>query len=375
MRCSSHTVITIHPLTSSPALDDIFSEFRSLLSQSILHSLPFSQSSSSMVGMRLSTAKTLSIELLDEIADWNWSLRDLMKQWKILISETLTDGYVSPGLLEHIHDLENISLCAGRLVTPQARMLQELVADEATGQGGVGEKAEADSASNTTQSGSALNHSWSDGSSGSGGGKKAGEGGGGLKRDKSVLESLSSSLRSLATVRRLRGQFLSDVSLDLRNLSKSVSRLSEQLKLTNDLSQPLLSYYKQRKDEETNKILYLLTVVTTIVTPLQLSSGIYGMNVSHTHRHHPTCALTAPLPVALPALSVLCCCAADSSSTCPRSTGSGLTPFSGRSTSLFSSSSRSSSGRRSGCKLTPLVDGVRYISTYIHRCHALSDIR
>ena len=60
-----------------------------------------------------------------------------------------------------------------------------------------------------------------------------------------------------------------------------MSRLSEQLKLTNDLSQPLLSYYKQRKDEETNKILYTLTVVTTIAMPLQLSSGIYGMNFEY----------------------------------------------------------------------------------------------
>ena len=292
----THTVITIHPLTSTPELDDIFSEFRSLLSQSILHSLPFSQSSSSLVGMRLSTAKTLSIELLDEIADWNWSLRDLFKQWKILVSETLADGYVNPTLLEHIHDLENLSLRAGRLVAPQARMLQELVTEE-PGAGGGGEKG--DGGGSGDMAGAGLNQSGGGGGGGAGQSADGGGGGGGargkgfgLSREKSIADSLSSSLRSLVTLRRQRGAFLSDVSLDLRNLSKSVSRLSEQLKLTNDLSAPLLSYYKQRKDEETNKILYTLTVVTTIAMPLQLSSGIYGMNfeyAAHTHaraQHH-----------------------------------------------------------------------------------------
>ena len=341
----THTVITIHPLTATAETSNIFSEFRSLLSQSVLHQLPFSSSSSSsssLIGMRMSTAKTLALELLDEITDWNWSLRDIFKQWKVLVSDTLSDGYVSAGLLEHIHDLENLSLRASKLVSPQARMLQELLTE-------LEEEEES------------MAHSQATGGSSNGGGG-AGQGGGGsatatsfftslsangqtpksttiaptprhthspsltssnhlnnissaiseafpsrpstttppiahaasastsavlgtatpLRRDKSVFGSLDtfrSPTPHLHNLRLQRALFLSDISLDLRNLSKSVTRLSDQLKLTNELSSPLLSYYKQRKDEETNKILYVLTVVTTIVTPLQLSSGVYGMNM------------------------------------------------------------------------------------------------
>ena len=40
------------------------------------------------------------MELLDEVTDWNWSLRDVLKQWKVLLSDTLTAGYVDKGLLD-----------------------------------------------------------------------------------------------------------------------------------------------------------------------------------------------------------------------------------------------------------------------------------
>ena len=350
---STHTVITIHPLTATAETSNIFSEFRSLLSQSVLHQLPFSSSSSSsssLIGMRMSTAKTLALELLDEITDWNWTLRDIFKQWKVLVSDTLSDGYVSAGLLEHIHDLENISLRATRLMSPQARMLQELLNE-------LEEEEESIAHSQATTSGSSSKRGAGAGDNGGGSGNGASPpfynnlSANGqmpkaaaatprhyspslssnntgnlmsssipetltsrtssaapstnttapaatatstatgtpskpapLRRDGSMfgsLDSLRSPLPQVHNLRLQRALFLSDISLDLRNLSKSVTRLSEQLKLTNELSSPLLSYYKQRKDEETNKILYVLTVVTTIVTPLQLSTGVYGMNFKY----------------------------------------------------------------------------------------------
>ena len=335
----THTVISIHPLTATPETSNIFSEFRSLLSQSVLHQLPFSSSSSSsssLIGMRMSTAKTLALELLDEVTDWNWSMRDIFKQWKVLVSDTLSEGYVSAGLLEHIHDLEQVSLRASRLVAPQARMFQELLTEleeeeesmahshshthgvatgKSNGEGGMSsfgslsmngaahqasvvaptprhyspslsavnpsvsstysipEVAFASRASTSTPP---LQHSALSSAATATPAASAS-----LRREKSLfgsLDSLRSPFSSLHNLRLQRALFLSDISLDLRNLSKSVTRLSEQLKLTNELAGPLLSYYKQRKDEETNKILYVLTVVTTLVTPLQLSSGVYGMN-------------------------------------------------------------------------------------------------
>ena len=343
----THTVISIHPLTATAETSNIFSEFRSLLSQSVLHQLPFSSSSSSsssLIGMRMSTAKTLALELLDEITDWNWSLRDIFKQWKVLVSDTLSEGYVSAGLLEHIHDLENLSLRATRLVAPQARMLQELLKEleeeEETiahmhvdssskrGGGSIGDGGGSGGSGINTPHFTSLSangqtprssiiaptprhtHSPSLTSTNptnimsssipeastirsstttppiqNNGPTATGTAGiGPLRRDKSIFSSLD-NLRSpsphVHNLRLQRALFLSDISLDLRNLSKSVTRLSDQLKLTNELSSPLLSYYKQRKDEETNKILYVLTVVTTIVTPLQLSTGVYGMNFKY----------------------------------------------------------------------------------------------
>ena len=272
----AHTVITIHPLTSSPPLDDIFSEFRSLLSQSIVHSLPFSSSPSAMVGMRMSTARTLAVELMDEVTDWNWSLRDVLKQWKVLLSDTLTAGYVDKGLLEHIHDLENVSLRAGRLLSPQARMLSEMVGDE--GDRSLSQQqtrpppsaAAAAAASDNADKSSAASdatglHLSAPASNSLAATSSAGTKPHSLRRDGSKssftssssdsLLSASGSTRNIQTMRLQRALFLSDIELDLRNLSKSISRLNDQLRLTNDLSLPLLSYYKQRKDEETNKIL------------------------------------------------------------------------------------------------------------------------
>lgn len=244
-----HTVITIHPLTSSDEESDIYEEFRTLLKASIAQDLPLASPYAST--LHTSSAQSLAVELMDEVTDWNWSMRDDLHQWKYEI-ESRMSGKCKPAMLDEIHNIQSISLQAQRSVTKMSSMLELVVEEEDRYES---QQSHHSIPRDSTQPSSGVlgSHNSHDTSS---------------NRPK-VID---------LTTRQSRHMFFSDIRRDFSAMTASNTRLNADLKLTHELIVPLVGYYRQRRDEETNQILYLLTVLTAMITPLQLSSSVYGMN-------------------------------------------------------------------------------------------------
>jgi hypothetical protein len=80
-----------------------------------------------------------------------------------------------------------------------------------------------------------------------------------------------------------RSTFLLPISPALRLLHRAVLRQFEQAALTLSLVKVLHEQFIQRGRDKSNDTLYLLTVVTTIVTPLQImAGGQHGLTQAHT---------------------------------------------------------------------------------------------
>lgn len=76
--------------------------------------------------------------------------------------------------------------------------------------------------------------------------------------------------------------YLTPVHPQLRLLHRDLNRQLEQATLTAHLIQGLQESFVQRGRDRANDTLYLLTVVTTIVTPLQIFAGVCQETHAHT---------------------------------------------------------------------------------------------
>lgn len=65
---------------------------------------------------------------------------------------------------------------------------------------------------------------------------------------------------------------------DYRDVFESFTKLKDEIAFTYTTCEQLNEFYKSQQADKMNKILYLLTVVTAIISPIQLVTGIYGMN-------------------------------------------------------------------------------------------------
>src|SRR4051794_19023814 len=76
-----HTLLTVRPYTTMKEQNTIFDEF--------IESLRESASANNLLS--LANAKTLAVELLDEVSEQNWLLRDTFKDWKKTLNNSIRE--------------------------------------------------------------------------------------------------------------------------------------------------------------------------------------------------------------------------------------------------------------------------------------------
>ena len=240
---NEHTLITVRPWVapsaadSSGSLSDVDDPNRMFdeLIQSLSDTDPTSRSST----LGLTSSLQLLMRVWEDVTDSNWSVRDLMKEWKIYLGDHV-DDISGPYHTLMLNDLDRL---AGSLV----RLLKPLVATTA-----------ALSEQETQHAAIGMGASRSYGA-----------------------QSVRSMVQATA-----RSTFLLPISPALRLLHRAVLRQFEQAALTLSLVKVLHEQFIQRGRDKSNDTLYLLTVVTTIVTPLQImAGGQHGHTHTHTHSH------------------------------------------------------------------------------------------
>lgn len=272
---NEHTLITVRPWVAPTAApgsaaeaDEPNAMFDELI-QSLSDTDPTSRSST----LGLTSSLQLLMRVWEDVTDSNWSVRDLMKEWKVYLGDHVDD---IPGPY-HTIMLNDLDRLAGSLV----RLLKPLVATTAA-------------LSEQETQHAAL----------------------GMSSRGYGAQSVRSMVQATA-----RSTFLLPINPALRLLHRAVLRQFEQAALTLSLVKVLHEQFIQRGRDKSNDTLYLLTVVTTIVTPLQIMAG--GQHNAHTHtrtegaadRHMPRIATTADAAaslltrsssVALPCSAPLC---------------------------------------------------------------------
>ena len=196
-------------------------------------------------------------------------MRDLFKEWKIALSDggghRLSTAY-------HTMQLQDLD----RLAASMVRLLKPVVATTAA----LVEQAGDNAGAASTISPAFHNTS---GFGGSGRNLLYGGGGGGgglhtLRRGMSSGAAMAASSVAALLNESARSAFLAPIHPHLRVLHRSILRQYEQATLTCSLAKGLSESFIQRGRDKANDTLYILTVVSVIVTPLQIMAGVYGMN-------------------------------------------------------------------------------------------------
>lgn len=178
----------------------------------------------------------------EDIIDENWSIRDSLKEWKLHLDATLSAGSVSDAFyLTQITDFERLASTQVRLLRPLLNTIAKLGGDHHI----------------------ELTHAQPSSASSRGAYTSS-------QQQLSQQEDLS--------ITGARARFLQDVQATLRVMHRNIARQFDQASLSVNLAKGLLEQYTQRGRDMSNDRLYLLTVVTTIVMPLQIATGVYGMN-------------------------------------------------------------------------------------------------
>lgn len=214
-----HTVVTIRPQSTISVLNNVFDDLIRSLAESLSPNAPASSASSIL---SLNSARPLAMEILNEIVEQNWIIRDYFKDWKDALTESIRNGTEDYQLL-HVMDMEHSGLTSLRVLKPAVSLLRDMAAKRA-------------------------------------------------KKKASHAHNQSKDI-SMA-----RSDYLHDVEGDIRALSRTYVKLYDQISFSVQMSRTLKNFYTQRREEQINRVLYVLTVATTIVTPTLLLSSVYGMN-------------------------------------------------------------------------------------------------
>ena len=186
----------------------------------------------------------------EDIIDENWSIRDNLKEWKRYL-EDRPDAISDNFYVKQINDFERLASTQVRILRPLLNTIAKLAGDEVE-----------------------LNHARASSFSSAGGTIHGSVGGGGYPHHSSVPPGLMHH-DDLAII-GARARFLQDVQATLRVMHRNIARQFDQANLSVNLAKALLEMYAQKIRDQTNDRLYLLTVVTTIVMPLQIATSVYG---------------------------------------------------------------------------------------------------
>jgi len=183
--------------------------------------------------MEITSTREFLCSLLNEVNEQNWRLRDDFKEWKIVLEHEMHTKLES-GQSRHLLDLDRTANSAIKYLEPyttsaiKAFNLEEAedVAEE---------------------------------------GKKEKD-----IKDKSKTES---DTKAIAFVLKEKALF--------RDTTLSAQRLVASLTFTRDTCAQLNEFYRHQSEEQQNNTLKLLTVITSTVLPMQISTGVFGMNFEY----------------------------------------------------------------------------------------------
>jgi hypothetical protein len=199
-------------------------------------------------------------------------VRDLFKEWKIALSDGGGDRLSTAYHTMQLQDLDRLAASMVRLLKPLVAATAALV-EQASDNAGAAPTVSPAFHSTSGFGGSGRNLLYGGGGGGGGGGlhtlRRGMSSSGAMAAASSVAALLNESARSA---------FLAPIHPHLRVLHRSILRQYEQATLTCSLAKGLSESFIQRGRDKANDTLYILTVVSVIVTPLQIMAGVYGMN-------------------------------------------------------------------------------------------------
>eukprot|EP00808_Paulinella_micropora_P029644 g2617.t1 len=250
----NRTVLSFHRPTSNNTLRAIFDDLPGDIKT-------FSQTLRSAAHMTTPTGFALS--LLKEITEQNWVLRDNFKDWKIELEADMLKK-TSPQHTGLILDLGRNASLARKVVRPWLLALGEVLGMKHED---YSEYTEGLDFENPRQFAQHSRRSTIVGA-------KA------LGDDLNIRQRLGAAAKPNKAAKRASVvHWLDAKEVEvLRDIHASISRLDTNFAFAREISHELLTMHNNMHNQRINKTLYILTVVTTVVAPLQLLSAIYGMN-------------------------------------------------------------------------------------------------
>jgi len=177
--------------------------------------------------LEITSSREFLCSLLNEVSEQNWHIKDNFKEWKVVLEKEIHQK-ITTGQSRHIMDLDRLSNATVGILEPFIESSAKVfTVDEASE-----EKDEKDT-------------------------EKKEE-----KKDESD--------KALTLNAKEKALFL--------DTTRSSQRLMESLKYTHDLCTKLNEFYRFQSEEAQNNTLKTLTVITSTVIPMQLSTGVFGMN-------------------------------------------------------------------------------------------------
>jgi Mg2+ and Co2+ transporter CorA len=216
-----HTVLTVRRRSHLSEIANVFNDVPA----------DIKQFTSEVKGpMEITSTQEFLCSLLNEVNEQNWVLKDNFKEWKVTLEKAMHENIVA-GQSRHILDLDRTASAALGLLEPFVKSSTKVLALEAPAEGKEESKVE----------------------------KKE-------KEDESSVKVL---------------QFLSKEKQLYRDTTTSAQKLVESLKFTRTQCAQLNEFFKHQSDERQNDTLKILTVLTSSIIPMQLSTGVFGMNFEH----------------------------------------------------------------------------------------------
>jgi len=217
-----HTVLSVRRRSNLKAIANVFAEIPADISH-------FTEEIRSQ--MEITSNREFLCSLLTEINEQNWLLKDHFKEWKVTLEKEMHKK-IAPGQSRHMLDLDRTANAAINLLEPYAKSSKKVFNLESE--------------------------------------DKKEEG----KEKKEKKEEISEHDEKAL-------QFVLKEKALFRDATFSAQRLVESLKFTRDICAQLNEYYRHQSEEQQNNTLKTLTVITSTIVPMQLSTGVFGMNFEH----------------------------------------------------------------------------------------------
>jgi len=232
-----NTVLTVRHRTKEPRISGLLDELRG-------DTKAFVDDMNSE--LEFTSNKAFALSIVAEVNEFNWHLRDQFREWKVTIEESIRIR-PRPGQSRHILDMDRTALNAVQTTEPYVQALLALSG------GGAGKK-------KTTSPASPPHAS---------------------RASRASRADLPPADDEEHTDLDLAQNFIAAERYAFRDTALAAERILKVVQYTREISTKLNEYYKHQMDESQNATLRLLTVITGTIFPMQLLTGVFGMNFEY----------------------------------------------------------------------------------------------